>query len=221
MPSLCRPLAICDSPAASGERQKAESVRRLDRRATAHVQRTEASSPGTVAIIFLVRRRHRSGDLRRGVSGEQAKLPVNHSPKFAPVLHPTLQTGVETMMVATGACCRHSVGKRYHGRPSACAWSDGHLRLRAKRGVGGGATAFRRLSESSIASRFKVSPKIRTSRVFRLLTVFGLHAPFSMRGRCHFSLAAGSQSARLCHRLYWACPSEAPCDDASSSPISR
>lgn len=27
-------------------------------------------------------------------------LPVNHSPKFAPVLHPTLQTGVETLVVA-------------------------------------------------------------------------------------------------------------------------
>ena len=29
------------------------------------------------------------------------ELPVNHSPKFAPVLHPTLQTGVETLVVAT------------------------------------------------------------------------------------------------------------------------
>src|SRR5205823_3393915 len=28
-------------------------------------------------------------------------LPVNHSPKFAPVIHPTLQTGVETLVVAT------------------------------------------------------------------------------------------------------------------------
>jgi mono/diheme cytochrome c family protein len=28
------------------------------------------------------------------------ELPVNHSPKFAPVLHPTLQTGVETLLVA-------------------------------------------------------------------------------------------------------------------------
>src|SRR6201987_1863782 len=31
------------------------------------------------------------------------ELPVNHSPKFAPVLHPTLQTGVETLIVATRA----------------------------------------------------------------------------------------------------------------------
>lgn len=30
-------------------------------------------------------------------------LPVNHSPKFAPVLHPTLKTGVETLVVAARA----------------------------------------------------------------------------------------------------------------------
>jgi hippurate hydrolase len=30
-------------------------------------------------------------------------LPVNHSPQFAPVLHPTLRTGVETLVVATRA----------------------------------------------------------------------------------------------------------------------
>ena len=27
------------------------------------------------------------------------ELPVNHSPKFAPVLHPTLETGVESLVV--------------------------------------------------------------------------------------------------------------------------
>jgi hippurate hydrolase len=31
------------------------------------------------------------------------ELPVNHSPKFAPVLHPTLRTGVEALIVATHA----------------------------------------------------------------------------------------------------------------------
>jgi hippurate hydrolase len=31
------------------------------------------------------------------------ELPVNHSPQFAPVIHPTLQTGVETLVVATRA----------------------------------------------------------------------------------------------------------------------
>jgi hippurate hydrolase len=31
------------------------------------------------------------------------ELPVNHSPKFAPVLHPTLQIGVETLVIASRA----------------------------------------------------------------------------------------------------------------------
>lgn len=33
-------------------------------------------------------------------AGEINKLPVNHSPYFAPVLHPTLEAGVEAMVVA-------------------------------------------------------------------------------------------------------------------------
>lgn len=35
--------------------------------------------------------------------GRINELPVNHSPKFAPVMHPTLRTGVEALVVATGA----------------------------------------------------------------------------------------------------------------------
>jgi hypothetical protein len=31
------------------------------------------------------------------------KLPVNHSALFAPVIHPTLKTGVETLVAATAA----------------------------------------------------------------------------------------------------------------------
>ena len=31
------------------------------------------------------------------------ELPVNHSPKFAPVIHPTLRTGVETLVMASRA----------------------------------------------------------------------------------------------------------------------
>ena len=34
-------------------------------------------------------------------SGEINKIPTNHSPYFAPVMHPTLETGVETMVVGT------------------------------------------------------------------------------------------------------------------------
>jgi amidohydrolase len=36
-------------------------------------------------------------------AGRLNELPVNHSPLFAPVIHPTLQTGVEAMVVAARA----------------------------------------------------------------------------------------------------------------------
>ncbi len=36
-------------------------------------------------------------------AGRLNDLPVNHSPRFAPVLHPTLETGVETLVVAARA----------------------------------------------------------------------------------------------------------------------
>lgn len=36
---------------------------------------------------------------KRRPRGEVNKIPSNHSPFFAPVLHPTLETGVETMVV--------------------------------------------------------------------------------------------------------------------------
>jgi hypothetical protein len=32
-------------------------------------------------------------------AGSINELPSNHSPLFAPVMHPTLETGVETMVV--------------------------------------------------------------------------------------------------------------------------
>ncbi|HKN62739.1 MAG TPA: amidohydrolase [Gaiellaceae bacterium] len=36
-------------------------------------------------------------------AGRLAELPTNHNPHFAPVLHPTLETGVETLLAAAGA----------------------------------------------------------------------------------------------------------------------
>src|SRR3954470_8896250 len=36
-------------------------------------------------------------------AGRLNDLPVNHSPRFAPVIHPTLRTGVETLIVAARA----------------------------------------------------------------------------------------------------------------------
>ena len=31
------------------------------------------------------------------------EIPTNHNPRFAPVIHPTLETGVESLIVATRA----------------------------------------------------------------------------------------------------------------------
>jgi amidohydrolase len=36
-------------------------------------------------------------------AGRLAELPTNHNPRFAPVLHPTLQTGVETLLAGAAA----------------------------------------------------------------------------------------------------------------------
>jgi hippurate hydrolase len=36
-------------------------------------------------------------------AGRINDIPVNHSPRFAPVIHPTLETGVETLIVAAQA----------------------------------------------------------------------------------------------------------------------
>ena len=40
---------------------------------------------------------------RAKAAGKLNELPVNHSPKFAPILHPTLETGVETLVVGAMA----------------------------------------------------------------------------------------------------------------------
>jgi hippurate hydrolase len=36
-------------------------------------------------------------------AGRLAELPTNHNPRFAPVLHPTIETGVHTLVSAAGA----------------------------------------------------------------------------------------------------------------------
>jgi hippurate hydrolase len=36
-------------------------------------------------------------------AGRLSELPTNHNPRFAPVLHPTLETGVETLLAAASA----------------------------------------------------------------------------------------------------------------------
>ena len=41
--------------------------------------------------------------LEAKAAGKLNELPVNHSPQFAPVLHPTLETGVEALVVGVMA----------------------------------------------------------------------------------------------------------------------
>ena len=41
---------------------------------------------------------------RAKAAGRINEIPTNHNPRFAPVLHPTLETGVETMVTAAMAC---------------------------------------------------------------------------------------------------------------------
>jgi hippurate hydrolase len=36
-------------------------------------------------------------------AGRLSELPTNHNPRFAPALHPTLETGVETLLAAACA----------------------------------------------------------------------------------------------------------------------
>jgi metal-dependent amidase/aminoacylase/carboxypeptidase family protein len=36
-------------------------------------------------------------------AGRLNEIPTNHSPRFAPVIHPTLQTGIEALIVAARA----------------------------------------------------------------------------------------------------------------------
>jgi len=35
--------------------------------------------------------------------GRLGDIPTNHNPRFAPLIHPTLETGVETLVVAAQA----------------------------------------------------------------------------------------------------------------------
>jgi hypothetical protein len=57
-----------------------------------------------LTVSILVRPRHGPEYLCGGQKAHRLnELPVNHSRKFAPVIHPTLRTGVEALVVATRA----------------------------------------------------------------------------------------------------------------------
>jgi metal-dependent amidase/aminoacylase/carboxypeptidase family protein len=39
--------------------------------------------------------------MRKRREGRISQIPTNHNPHFAPVIHPTIETGVETLVVTT------------------------------------------------------------------------------------------------------------------------
>jgi hippurate hydrolase len=55
------------------------------------------------SVFWFVGGTDREQYAKAQASGRINELPVNHSPLFAPAIHPTLQTGVETLVVAAGA----------------------------------------------------------------------------------------------------------------------
>jgi hypothetical protein len=56
------------------------------------------------ALCLLVRRRHRPETYAKAKeAGRIREIPPNHNPAFAPVLHPTLETVVAAMVVASHA----------------------------------------------------------------------------------------------------------------------
>ena len=42
-------------------------------------------------------------DMMEQLAGKVDELPANHAPNFAPVIDPTLRTGITTMLAAAGA----------------------------------------------------------------------------------------------------------------------
>lgn len=57
------------------------------------------------AVGFLVCRRHSDPDVyaKAKAAGKVQEIPTNQNPRFVPVIHPTLQTGVETLLVSAKA----------------------------------------------------------------------------------------------------------------------
>ena len=49
-------------------------------------------------------------------NGKLSEIPTNHNPRFAPVIHPTLETGVKALVTAAGAWLSGGVSEPTKGR---------------------------------------------------------------------------------------------------------
>jgi hippurate hydrolase len=64
---------------------------------------TFGSESNTPAVFWTVGGTDRDTYQRAKEAGRVSELPTNHNPRFAPVIHPTLETGVETLLAAACA----------------------------------------------------------------------------------------------------------------------
>jgi hippurate hydrolase len=58
---------------------------------------------GAPSVFWFVGGTDRDEYDKATAAGRVAEIPTNHNPRFAPVIHPTLETGVEALMIATHA----------------------------------------------------------------------------------------------------------------------
>ena len=58
---------------------------------------------GAPSVFWFIGGTDRAVYDKATAAGRVAEIPTNHNPRFAPVIHPTLETGVEALMVATHA----------------------------------------------------------------------------------------------------------------------
>src|SRR5262249_38703527 len=97
-------------------RNDAQATRRIAEAFRAHfpAERIEETEPTTASedfgcfgsewqvpsVFWFVGGTDRERYARAKEAGKVGEIPTNHNPGFAPVIHPTLQTGVEAMVVA-------------------------------------------------------------------------------------------------------------------------
>jgi amidohydrolase len=58
---------------------------------------------GVPSVFWFVGGTHPETYAKAKAGGRLNEIPTNHNPRFLPVIHPTLETGVETLIVATRA----------------------------------------------------------------------------------------------------------------------
>jgi amidohydrolase len=58
---------------------------------------------GAPSVFWFIGGTDRAVYEKARAAGREAEIPTNHNPQFAPVIHPTLETGVEALMVGAHA----------------------------------------------------------------------------------------------------------------------